>query len=57
MRDDLYEDNIIYESNETLEEWLKAFENTDKITLPNIPYNYQEIARELLKRERISDLH
>ena len=55
-------DHIEFYNDETLQSWLtdindyNSKNNTDYIILPHIPFNYNEIARELMRRDNIRDI-
>ena len=51
------QENIEIEDESSLKSWLKEFNslNSDKISLPHIPYNMYEIQRELNRREMLED--
>jgi hypothetical protein len=50
--------HIEFESDNQLEIWLLEFNHSncpnDEVTLPNIPYSFYEIRREIIRRENIS---
>lgn len=51
-------DHIELEDEITLKAWFDEFyrpENIELITLPNCPYSFPEIQREILRRERLKD--
>jgi hypothetical protein len=54
--------NIEFEDKKTLQEWYSEFLKADYwseeeiITLPNIPYSFAEVKRELFRRDRLEDM-
>ena len=53
-----HEDRIECYDYETLYSWLQEIlsDETDRVTLPHIPFSYFELARELLKRDHLKDV-
>lgn len=48
---------IEIEDKKYLVNWLKELDEADKLSLPHIPYNANEIVRELARRYNIEDMN